>query len=265
MRRCALLLAAVLASSAWADNTVVVIRPAAGGTPLPTTSRNFNGSSDVIRLGCDGTNTGLCGDGVCTICAWLKSDVADVTAAATIYGEGINSGTDNSNNALQISTTETISCVRRNGGTTNSDTVGAGGAVGDLAWHYACCVMNDTTIEAYLDGSTDGSSAIAVADQTMNMCGVGALIRQSGPTITAFWDGSIAGVQVWNAALNTTDMNAAKTANGCTTTNLSSYWPLKGDSPELDLAPSGPRDSISITGTTTPSDVPSAVTSVCFN
>jgi len=261
----ALCLALLLAGATYAA-TVVLIKKS---STYAQDSRNFDGTDDQIVLGCtdSGSANGEGGDSTYTQCAWVKTPTIS-TGTHAIYTEGDTASTS-SNASLELSSTGKVTCTRRTGGTVNNATGTVD--VDDDAWHYVCCVASGTgggTITPWVDGTADGAgTSLTAAAATFEHCAAGVLRRSTfaTPTTVDFYGGSIAHIQVWSVAVAESVIDNSMLTPGCETTSLVHYWPLRGESPEVDYAPSGAYDSTSIVGTTVTSAQSASITSDCEN
>jgi len=107
-------------------------------------------------------------------------------------------------------------------------------AISVNTWHHACGrTASSTSRDAYLDGAGKGSSAGDVTPTVVDATGIG-----TDPDVGSRWSGDLAHCAMWKVALS--DQECATLAAGVSPLrvdrdNLIAYWPINGQSPEIDI------------------------------
>lgn len=149
-------------------------------------SAEFNGTSDYIQLDTPFSYTNH------TIAAWVYNNQA--TPNTHIF-DARDGGADGIRLKNQGGAIEYL----LNGFyTTTSSTY-----VGD--WFYLVATYNGTTAKIYIDGSEEQSAATSQTISTTTDACIGVRNFQQD---TAFWNGNLANVAIWNRALNSDEINS---------------------------------------------------------
>ena len=159
-------------------------------------SAEFNGSSDYIQLNDPFSHTNH------TIAAWVYNNQA--TPNSHIF-DARDGGTDGIRLKNQGGAIE----YNLNG----SSTITSNTYVGD--WFYIVATYNGTTAKIYIDGSEEQSTATTQTISTTTDACIGVRNFQQD---TAFWDGNLANVAIWNRALSSDEINSVmwKSVNALT-------------------------------------------------
>lgn len=176
-----------------------------------------------------------------TLAAWVKSSTPTQNGSpiATLCHTTINTWW-----FLGMNATTARPQAQAYDGTTAAIATAVSAAAADT-WTHVCAVFSSLSAQAcYIGGASKGTATTAVVQPTLNYTVVGALFFNSG-LYSASWDGDVAEVALWNAALS--DAEVAQLATGGTggiglaatlvrPGNLVAYYPLLGTtSPEPDV------------------------------
>ena len=116
-----------------------------------------------------------------------------------------------------------------------------GVAIGSTAlaigtWHHLVGTYDGMTVRVYVDGVEDGTASL-----TGNISSTTAPVRigmGSGASIEQPFDGDIGHVEIWNVALSIFEIPSLAVGISpfrIRQDNLVAYWPMNGQSPELDV------------------------------
>jgi hypothetical protein len=197
-------------------------------------STNANNSNAVLK------------DYPFTVMGWFKCASNPATNGMEIfliYNSG-NSSLDNIGVSVQQTTAVLGGFVSTSGGSYHAVITGSSITAG--AWHsFAYVGVSSTSRIIYLDG---GSPA---TDTNGSTFGLSQNTTEIGAFITsACFDGSLAEICCWNAALTAGEVaafNAGARAHQIRPASIVGYWPLDGlSSPEPDL--SGSAHNMTLTG-----------------
>lgn len=211
-------------------------------------SRLFNGSSDIIVAD---TAHLTHGSGDFTVSFWVNyTGVANNTF---MYAEG-NSGSGSP--FFGISSGDTTGSrnvrafLRDNGGITKVNLYTAVSTTTDGLWHFVFGRCTDlgsgnSRFDLVVDG-VNANQQFSNTTMTVDRTAIGALRRSSNSN---FLTGTIAHVATWSRALS--DGEGSSLLDGLLASHFAPdhYWPLLGDSPEVDLGV-GSRVAGTVTGTT---------------
>jgi len=177
-----------------------------------------------------------------TISAWVRPAAAAATQTiATISDTGVPSAQH-----TLIQAGNAFEARSRN---TSFETATATGTVSNGVWQHACGVWASNALRAaYYNGGGKGTDTTSVTNPTLDGFAVGVL-NDSSPG--ANYDGNIAHVAVWAAAL--TDTEVQQLAQGVSPLNirrgaLMGYWPMHFDGSRVEDVVGGNHLDI-ITGT----------------
>ena len=149
-------------------------------------SAEFNGTSDYVQLPTPFSHTNH------TIAAWVYNNQA--TPNTHIF-DARDGGTDGIRLKNQGGAIEYL----LNG----FYTITSSTYVGD--WFYLVATYNGTTAKIYIDGSEEQSTATSQTISTTTDACIGVRNFQQD---TAFWNGNLANVAIWNRALNSDEINS---------------------------------------------------------
>ena len=114
------------------------------------------------------------------------------------------------------------------------------GATTEGAWNHGAGVYASTTSRiAYVNATAATENTASAAPAGLDAIGIGYLVRSPGGTDTQYFDGDLAEVAIWSAALSVDEVAAL--ADGWSPllvrpASLECYWPLIGHtSPEIDV------------------------------
>jgi gliding motility-associated-like protein len=129
--------------------------------------------------------------------------------------------------------------------------------VGDGLWHHVAVVVNRGAALAtiYVDGFFDNSANLTGLGSlnTTELLRVGAV--STGGTLSAFYNGYIDELRVWNKALTVAEINSRRTIhfNPASVTNLVGYWDFNelSSTTLVDCSPTGSNGVIVNSGSLT--------------
>ena len=191
---------------------------------LPGTTSDYLYVGDVAAI--DITGTAL------TVAAWVLLDANTNRTVAAKYDQ---TGAGNQY-LLYIDGSSNLTMIVSDSG--GDDTAAGATGVSTGVWHHAAGVKNGTgagALKAYLDGAQDASVTSDRSIQgTASVLHIGRYSNAAAP-----FDGAIAEVGIWDAALSAAEIAAL--ARGVSPLHirrpsLRGYWPLFGAAyPEADL------------------------------
>jgi hypothetical protein len=164
-----------------------------------------------------------------TIGAWIKP-----SSTATVNGNVCaitNNAAGNTRQTLVQNTTNATANTHDGAAAGSSSQ----GGLDTTNWHYATAVFtNSTSRTGYRNGTAAAANATSATPAGLNRTAVGARINTS---TTAFFDGLIAEVAIWDVALSGADITAL--AGGDSPMSLATppvrYWRLKTDGDLVDV------------------------------
>ena len=147
-------------------------------------SAEFDGSSDFIQLDTPFSYTNH------TIAAWVYSESADSTIFDNrdVNDDGIRLLHGPSGSMFyQLNASDLSIAFSTNG------------------WYFVTATYDGTTQKLYIDGSQVGSATTSQTVSTTTDACIGVRNFQQD---TAFWDGNLANVAIWNRALSSDEINS---------------------------------------------------------
>lgn len=176
-------------------------------------AQDFNGTNQYLRVG-----SAVVTSAPLTLACWFNCDSATVSGIlVSITNSGVSgnftrfalaaAGTV-TGDPLRIFATDTI------GNSGNADTT-SGYTTG--TWHHGCGVFESTTSRSvYIDGGSSATNTTSITPTLLDRTNIGVQFVQSsgGTSGSSFFDGKIAEVGIWNAALTTAEV--ASLAKGMT-------------------------------------------------
>jgi len=177
------------------------------------------------------TDSDLVGSPPFTVSVWFYS--TDDTINTVLFYAGDKDDNDDSAFWLRPLSTNVVwwSAIESgaaNAATTTTFTVNT--------WNHACAVeASATDRRVYLNGAGKGTNTTSKVPAGIDRT----TLTADNDTAQGFpFAGSVAHVAIWNVALSDAEVNAlAKGAHPYTIKRgaLTHYWPIRGDSPEIDL------------------------------
>lgn len=186
-----------------------------------------------------------------TVCAW--GNTANITDTQTIFSLGNSTPTNDRFEMLwrgAIAGDPIFVEARENGGTAGSVDTTTGYSAS--TWHLSCYVeVSSASRSAFIDGGSEGTDTTSSTPAGIDRTLVATLQTSSGQIL--FFDGAIAEVGIWNAAL--TDGEVATLAKSfappCVRRNaLVAYYPMVRDATSLKDLFSGTANHLTLTGGT---------------
>ncbi len=175
-------------------------------------SAEFNGTSDYIQLNEPFSHTNH------TIAGWVYNN-------QTATANHIFDARDGGNDGIRLKNQG--SAIEYN---LNNSNINSGGAYTD-EWIFVTATYDGTTQRLYIDGSQVGS---ATTTQTINNTTEACIGVRNFQQDTAFWNGNLANVAIWNRALSSDEINSVmwKTYEQISTTEkggLQAWYKLSAD------------------------------------
>ena len=156
-------------------------------------SVDYNGTSDVSKSSASPVSATAF-----TMCAWVYSD----TTSGTRYAFGLQNPSNSHGWRLGFNGTSiNLQCV---GASSQNTPVSSAAASGQ--WMHlgmVCGAVNSRII--YKNGVSIGTGTASIAPSGVNQIRIGAGTNSSG-TAVSFWNGRVAAVCLWNAALTASEM-----------------------------------------------------------
>ena len=156
-------------------------------------SVDYNGTSDVSKSSASPVSATAF-----TMCAWVYSD----TTSGTRYAFGLQNPSNSHGWRLGFNGTAiNLQCV---GASSQNTPVSSAAASGQ--WMHlgmVCGAVNSRII--YKNGVSIGTGTASIAPSGVNQIRIGAGTNSSG-TAVSFWNGRVAAVCLWNAALTASEM-----------------------------------------------------------
>jgi len=213
--------------------------------------RSLNGTSELIDVA---TLSMINATAVIAVGAWIKG--TDTSGAIFSSDTGTSSArviqfnvtTSGANGVIQLVLFRATSTAVIQTGTVN---------VADGAYHHVCGFWDGTTMAIYVDGVLDTSSVPTAPSHT-----IGGRPARIGAHLSgisqALYGGSIGHVFLSSSAITARQIKSL--ANGLLPSHFGfdHYWPLWGDSPEIDLGQAA-HSAGTLTGTTSVSGGPSSL------
>lgn len=188
---------------------------------LPTTSRRLSGTTDKFSRTADTLGIGAY---PVTFACWFRSDTVTANQSLISFGSSSNNGDYVGLWADGSLAGDPVRAIVSLSGSNNS--AGTSTPYSANKWHHAAAVITASTLTVYKDGVST-SAANAKTWPTTNQVGVGVLQRLT-PAI--FFDGAIADVAVWAAALTSPEIQLLATGSvvppRIRRASLAAYWPM---------------------------------------
>jgi len=186
----------------------------------------FNGSSSIMTITDGGTGTGGPARVPLTVSLWVKTTASNQSGIINDYGSTyafyiqMESSSTGGAGKLSVASNYSGGFIGTSAGTA---------AINDGNWHHLVLVNNtsDNTQKLYIDGNTTPaiSHALSTGTKTANPIAVGYYVGHIG---TYNFDGSIAQIRLFKAALTTTQIGKlfAETACEYTATTTDNNYPV---------------------------------------
>ena len=169
-----------------------------------TYSRDFEEGDTEYLEQADGLSTDISGaDQALTICLWVK---LESFPGAIPLVEKWDAGSSTKQYFLERGDSGNLRGGLSPNGTSQYFVGGASG-ISAGTWYHVCMVYNDTNMQLYRNGSTDGSAygyTAGIADTNSTFV-IGGNIESGSPT--DYYDGLIDEVGIFDTALDSTDIN----------------------------------------------------------
>lgn len=218
-------------------------------------SRDFDGSTGYLE-----TAFGRTIGNTWTVCAWVNPDV--VTGVQSIVGRD-DSGTPSRHWQFRLNgTTPEVIAFRKNGASYTPYTATSGTASAGSWAHFAGTMAGSGgSVTAYWNGSagTPVSTTSPASNDNVTIM-IGARYVSTG--VTNFFNGRIAHVAIWQAALNAAEISAL--AKGVVPlairpSSLYEYYPMSGASTGAERDIASNQDTVNKTGTVNAGESPMVV------